>query len=148
VSEGGQAIVGNVGGGMRTKSEKQSVQLHAPGREMRSANMEREALPVAGNANGRCRMHGGSIQGQSECVQARRNTAEAIARRREIFGRDPLCSRPRGKRATLDGKPGGGWTGSLPTEVQRFSANHSRAEKPMALLQPVLEKRGSVGTNR
>jgi hypothetical protein len=62
------------------------MQLDAPGRETRNANMEREALPVAGNANGRCRMHGGSIQGQSECVQARRNTAEAIARRREISG--------------------------------------------------------------
>jgi hypothetical protein len=49
VHEGGQAIVGNVeGGGMRTKSENQPHAItHAPGQEMRSANTEREAVPVA-----------------------------------------------------------------------------------------------------
>jgi hypothetical protein len=49
VHEGGQAIVGNVeGGGMRTKSENQPHALgYAPGQEMRGANTERDAVPVA-----------------------------------------------------------------------------------------------------
>ena len=48
VHEGGQAIVGNVeGGGVRTKSEKQPHALgYAPGETLRSANAEREAVPV------------------------------------------------------------------------------------------------------
>ena len=48
VHNGGQAIVGNVGGGMQTKSEDQPHALgYAPGQEMRSANTEREAVPIA-----------------------------------------------------------------------------------------------------
>jgi hypothetical protein len=49
VHEGGQAIVGNVeGGGVRTKTENQPHAItYAPGQEMRSANTEREALPIA-----------------------------------------------------------------------------------------------------
>jgi hypothetical protein len=49
VHEGGQAIVGNVeGGGIRTKSENQPHALaYAPGETVRSANTEREAVPVA-----------------------------------------------------------------------------------------------------
>jgi hypothetical protein len=48
VHNGGQAIVGNVGGGMQTKSEDQPHALgYAPGQEMRSTNTEREALSVA-----------------------------------------------------------------------------------------------------
>jgi hypothetical protein len=48
VHNGGQAIVGNVGGGMRTKSEDQPHALgYVPGETLRSANTERETLPVA-----------------------------------------------------------------------------------------------------
>ena len=49
VHEGGQAIVGNVeGGGMQRKSKDQPHALtHAPGETLRSANTEREAVPVA-----------------------------------------------------------------------------------------------------
>jgi hypothetical protein len=48
VHNGGQAIVGNVGGGMQTKLEDQPHALgYAPVQEMRSANTEREALPIA-----------------------------------------------------------------------------------------------------
>jgi hypothetical protein len=52
VHNGGQAIVGNVeGGGMRTKTENQPHALgYAPGETLRSENTEREAVPVAGNA--------------------------------------------------------------------------------------------------
>jgi hypothetical protein len=52
VHEGGQAIVGNVeGGGMRTKSENQPHALgYAPGETLRSADAERQAVPVAGDA--------------------------------------------------------------------------------------------------
>jgi hypothetical protein len=52
VHSGGQAIVGNVeGGGVRTKSENQPHALgYAPGQTLRSANAEREAVPVAGDA--------------------------------------------------------------------------------------------------
>lgn len=52
VHSGGQAIVGNVeGGGVRTKSENQPHALgYAPGETLRSENSEREAMPVAGNA--------------------------------------------------------------------------------------------------
>jgi hypothetical protein len=51
VHEGGQVIVGNVeGGGMRTKSENQPHALgYAPGQTLRSANTEREAVPVTGD---------------------------------------------------------------------------------------------------
>jgi hypothetical protein len=51
VHEGGQAIVGNVeGGGMRTKSENQPHALgYAPGETLRSANAERDTVPVAGD---------------------------------------------------------------------------------------------------
>ena len=52
VHSGGQAIVGNVeGGGVRTKSENQPHALgYAPGETLWSENSEREAMPVAGNA--------------------------------------------------------------------------------------------------
>jgi hypothetical protein len=54
VYEGGQAIVGNVegtGGGIPTKLEDQPHVLgYAPGQTLRSANAEREAVPVAGDA--------------------------------------------------------------------------------------------------
>jgi hypothetical protein len=50
VHDGGQAIVGNVeagGGGVRTKSENQPHALgYAPGETLRSANAEREAVPI------------------------------------------------------------------------------------------------------
>jgi hypothetical protein len=51
VHAGGQAVVGVVGtpgGGERTKSKEQPHAItHAPGQEMRSANTEREAVPIA-----------------------------------------------------------------------------------------------------
>jgi hypothetical protein len=52
VYEGGQAIVGHVeGGGVRTKSENQPHALgYAPGQTLWSENTEREAVPVAGDA--------------------------------------------------------------------------------------------------
>jgi hypothetical protein len=47
VHEGGQAIVGNVGGGALTKTENQPHALgYAPGQTLRSGNTEREAVPV------------------------------------------------------------------------------------------------------
>ena len=51
VHSGGQAIVGNVeGGGVRTKLENQPHALgYAPGETLRSANAEREAVPVPGD---------------------------------------------------------------------------------------------------
>jgi hypothetical protein len=51
VHNGGQAIVGNVeGGGVLTKSENQPHALgYATGETLRSANAEREAVPVAGD---------------------------------------------------------------------------------------------------
>ncbi len=54
VNAGGQAIVGNLetpGGGVRTKLEDQPYALgYAPGEALRSANAERKAVPVAGDA--------------------------------------------------------------------------------------------------
>src|SRR5215213_8184784 len=55
VHQGGQAIVGAVqGGGMSRKSEEQPYAreaiIHEPGLPMRSADPEREAMPVAGGA--------------------------------------------------------------------------------------------------
>jgi hypothetical protein len=47
------------------------------------------------------------------------------------FGTDPLCSRLRLKQA-VGSTATWGQTGSLPIAVQRFNANHSRAEKPLA----------------
>jgi hypothetical protein len=51
IHEGGQAIVSNVerpGGGFLSKSEERPHALtHAPGQEVRSANTEREAMPIA-----------------------------------------------------------------------------------------------------
>lgn len=51
VYEGGQAIVGNLeGGGVRNKSENQPHALgYAPGETLRSANADRQAVPVTGD---------------------------------------------------------------------------------------------------
>ena len=69
VHAGGQAVVGLVetpGGGDGAKSEEQpqAKQIaHAPQPAVWSADKEREPVPVASDANGRCRMHGGMSPG-------------------------------------------------------------------------------------
>jgi hypothetical protein len=55
---------------------------------MPSADPPREPVPVTGEPNGRCRMHGGmspgAPKGNKNAFKHGRYTAEAIARRREI----------------------------------------------------------------
>ncbi len=88
VYPGGQAIVGNItaqpgGGG----GEKNGGQAHAandpralgfaPGSPMRSADPERDALPVARGERKRCRMHGGA-KGSGPCGERNGNYRQLI----------------------------------------------------------------------
>ena len=89
VHEGGQAIVGNVGGGALTKTENQPHALgYAPGQTLRSGNTEREAVPVTSDEERSVQMHCGPSPGAPKANQHAykhgRYSAEAIARRREI----------------------------------------------------------------
>ena len=98
VHEGRQAIVGNVesrGGGFASKAKEQPMHLsihQAPRCQART----RRGSPCQSPAmkNGRCRMHGGmspgAPKGNKNALKHGRYTAEAIARRREIWG--PRCS--------------------------------------------------------
>lgn len=94
VHAGGQAVVGTLetpgGGGDQRKSEDQAYAkqiAHAPQPAMWSADKEREAVPVSGDPNGRCRMHGGSSpgapKGNRNALKHGRYSVEEIARRRE-----------------------------------------------------------------
>jgi hypothetical protein len=55
---------------------------------MRRANAEPEPVPIAGNANGRCRMHGGTSpgapKGNKNALKHGRYKSESTANRREI----------------------------------------------------------------
>jgi hypothetical protein len=57
---------------------------------MRCPDPARDLVPVAGDAERRCRMHGGlspgAPKGNSNALKHGRYTAEALARRREIAG--------------------------------------------------------------
>ena len=60
---------------------------------MRSANPERELLPIAGD--GRCRLHGGKStgppKGNNNAFKYGRYTAQAITRRREVRAKGYGC---------------------------------------------------------
>jgi hypothetical protein len=94
VHAGGQAVVGLVGtpgGGERAKTANQphAKQIaHAAQPALWGADKEREPVPIAGDAERRCRMHGGTSpgapKGNKNALKHGRYTAEAIAVRREV----------------------------------------------------------------
>jgi hypothetical protein len=55
---------------------------------VRGADKKRQSVPIAGDVNGRCRMHGGpspgAPKGNKHALKHGRYTAKAIARRLEI----------------------------------------------------------------
>lgn len=64
VDSGGQAVVGNVQGGVLTKAEDQPHALgYAAGERCRAGTRNRKPCQSPPVANGRCRMHGGSSPG-------------------------------------------------------------------------------------